>query len=548
MARAQDGPWVQFDSFHYEGKAVGEQPTGRGELANPILAGMYPDPSVVRVGKDFYLVNSTFAWYPGVPIFHSTDLIHWTQIGFVLDRPSQLKLDGLQVSQGVFAPSLRYHDGLFYMINTLVGGINNFYVTAKNPAGPWSDPIRLPEIDGIDPSFFFDDDGKAYIVHNGPPPDNKLLYDGHRAIWLVPFDTTTCKVSGAGRILVNGGVDITKKPAWIEGPHLFHHDGFYYLIAAEGGTSVAHSEVVFRSPTLAGSFVPYAHNPILTQRDLDPNRLDPIADTGHADFVDDSRENWWAVFLGVEPYSKNFFNTGRETFMAPVTWQDGWPMILPSGKSVPRVLKSPGLSVTLAKTPGLQGSFAWNDDFHETALRPEWQMLRTPAKQWWNLIQTPGSLLLQARSDDLTGRGNPSFLGHRQQQMDFATTVVLHVPQEGATDAGLVAFQNEHAYFFFGVCSRPGSPPELFLAQGAGTEAVPIETRLQQIPLPPQMKSIELKITGQGGAISFLYRMGSGQWVAVVTGMDATNLSTSKAGGFVGTFLGPFARVHRVTQ
>ena len=251
--------WIEFRSFVYQGEDSLTQPVTvrSGEYRNPILAGFYPDPSIVRVGEDYYLVNSSFSWYPGVPIFHSRDLVNWEQIGHVLDRPEQSPLNG-GVSRGIFAPAIRFHNGLYYMITTNVSGVGNFYVTAKNAAGPWSNPMALPEIEGIDPSFFFDDDGKAYIVHNGVPPNNKPLYPGHRALYLFPFDANSGKVSGPGKIIVNGGTDLAKKPVWIEGPHIFKRNGFYYLIAAEGGTAEKHSEVVFRSKAVDGPYEPFA--------------------------------------------------------------------------------------------------------------------------------------------------------------------------------------------------------------------------------------------------------------------------------------------------
>lgn len=211
--------WIEFRSFEYRGEDSLAQPAKpkADEYRNPILSGFYPDPSIVRVGEDFYLVNSSFSWYPGVPIFHSRDLVDWEQIGHVLDRPEQLPLSGVGVSRGIFAPTIRYHNGQYYMITTNVDGTGNFYVTAKNPAGPWSNPTVLPEIAGIDPSFFFDDHGKAYILHNGVPPDNKPVYSGHRALYLFPFDVNSGKVTGPGKIIVNGGTDLSKKPIWIEG-------------------------------------------------------------------------------------------------------------------------------------------------------------------------------------------------------------------------------------------------------------------------------------------------------------------------------------------
>ena len=183
------------------------------QVKNPILPGFYPDPSICRVGTDYYLVNSSFSFFPGVPIFHSTDLVNWKQIGHILDRPSQLKLTNQWISGGIYAPAIRYHDGTFYMVTTLIGGEGgNFFVTAKNPAGPWSEPNWIREVDGIDPSFFFDENGNAYLINNGPPPENKPLYEGHHAIWLQEFNLKTQKLVGERKILVNGGTDLAKKP------------------------------------------------------------------------------------------------------------------------------------------------------------------------------------------------------------------------------------------------------------------------------------------------------------------------------------------------
>ena len=276
--------------------------------SNPILAGFYPDPSICRVGEDYYIVNSTFAYYPGIPIFHSKDLVDWQQIGHVLDRPEQLNLDGLGVSRGVFAPTICYYNGIYYVTNTLVDGGGNFVVTAEDPVGPWSNLVWLPDVVGIDPSLFFDDDGTCYIIYNGEPPENKSLYDGHRALWMYEFDKKAKKTIGKKYLIVNGGTDISKKPIWIEGPHIFKKEGYYYLIAAEGGTGYEHAEVVFRSKRVKGPYESYQKNPILTQRHLNPNRKNPVTCTGHADFVETPNGEWWAVFLGCRPYEHNFYN------------------------------------------------------------------------------------------------------------------------------------------------------------------------------------------------------------------------------------------------
>jgi alpha-N-arabinofuranosidase len=239
---ADERPAVAFDWFRYEGRDPQfETPPAPGHYQNPVLAGFYPDPSIVRVADDYYLVNSSFAYFPGLPIFHSTDLVHWRKIGHAFDRRDQLRFEnGQGISRGLFAPTIRYHDGRFYIINTDVDGIGNFIISASDPAGPWSDPVLLPAIDGIDPDLFFDDDGRGWIAHNGPPP-GAPQYNGHRAIWLWEFDPGEMTLlTGSDRVLVDGGTDISRQPIWIEGPHLYKANGWYYLSCAEGGTEEGH--------------------------------------------------------------------------------------------------------------------------------------------------------------------------------------------------------------------------------------------------------------------------------------------------------------------
>ncbi len=335
-------------------------------FVNPILSGFYPDPSICKAGKDYYLVNSSFAYYPGLPIFHSNDLVNWQQIGSALNRPEQLNLKGAGVSRGLFAPAITYHKGVFYIVCTLIDKGGNFVITATNPKGPWSNPVWLPEINGIDPSLFFDENDKAYILYNSIPPDNISKHDGHRTIRINAFDYKQLKVISDNKIIINGGTDMAKKTVWIEGPHLFKKDNWYYLICAEGGTGFNHSEVVFRTKDLNEPFVSFEKNPILTQRHLDKDRKNPITTTGHADFVEDNQGNWWAVFLGCRPYEKNFVNTGRETFMAPVEWKDGWPIINPNFEEIQ--YQYPIVSKRKKDIEPFNGNYLFRDDFNSSTL------------------------------------------------------------------------------------------------------------------------------------------------------------------------------------
>ncbi|RYZ45512.1 MAG: glycoside hydrolase family 43 protein, partial [Sphingobacteriales bacterium] len=302
---------------------------GQQTYTNPVLAGFYPDPSICRAGDDYYIVNSSFAYYPGLPIFHSKDLVSWKLIGHAMDRPSQLDLSGAGVSRGLFAPAISYYKNKFYIVCTLIDRGGNFIITADNPAGPWTDPVYIKEANGIDPSIYFDEKAdRAYLVYNSVPPNNKPLWDGHRTIRMYELDYKNLKLIGAESLLVDGGVDVSKKPKWIEAPHIYFINDWYYLMCAEGGTEYNHSEVIFRSKSVDGPYVPWDKNPILTQRHLDKSRPNPITTAGHADLVQTQTGSWYAVFLACRPYQDDLYNIGRETFLAPVTWTaDGWPVI-----------------------------------------------------------------------------------------------------------------------------------------------------------------------------------------------------------------------------
>lgn len=521
---------ARFDEFRYSGEDAAHRALGPGEFRNPILSGYYPDPSVTRVGDDFYLVNSSFAHFPGIPVFTSKDLVHWTQIANAIDRPEQLDFTGRRTSQGVFAPDISWHDGLFYIANTCVECGGNFVITAKDPAGPWSNPIWLP-FEGIDPSIYWEGD-KAYIVNNRAP-DGPPRYDGHRAIWIQEYDWRAGKMVGPSTQLINGGVDISKKPVWIEGPHILRKDGTYYLTAAEGGTSVNHSQVVFRSKSLRGPFIPFEGNPILTQRDLDPARPDPIGSAGHAKLVQTQKGDWWATFLAVRPYADDYYNIGRETFLLPVRWENGWPIILPKGQAIPRQLKAPDLPSQPAPLLPTSGPISYVEPFDGPALPMQWIGIRTPKHSFYRLADGMLELDSGAPLGDLNGV--PAFIGRRQQHANARfSTILRYVPEKEGDRAGLAAVQSDRSHLFFGLTRIAGETVvALYTRDAADTDRL-----VASAPVTVE-GPVTLTIRMTGGTMAFDYAAG-GATRTLKQGLDATLLSTKKAGGFVGTVVGPY--------
>ncbi len=505
------------------------------QTENPILPGFYPDPSICRVGNDYYLVNSSFSFFPGVPIFHSTDLSHWKQIGHILDRPSQLKLTDQWISGGIYAPSIRFHEGTFYMITTLIGGEGgNFFVTAKNPAGPWSEPTWLHEINGIDPSFFFDENGKAYIINNGPVADGKPLYNGHRAIWIQEFDVVTQKPVGKRVEVINGGTDISKKPIWIEGPHLFNKNGYYYLLAAEGGTGIDHSEVIFRSKSIWGQYEVFEGNPIMTQRDMPADRPNPATCTGHADFVETPNGEWVAVYLACQPYSEEYFNTGRQTFIQEVDWKGEWPIIIKKGEAVPYNVSLP-LKPETGKQSFREYSANWKDDFDAPELKFDWNFIRTPNEKWYNIEN--GFLTINARPISIDEVGNPSFIGRRVQhaKAEFSTSVSLQLEKGNGRgnemEAGIVAFQNEN-FFYKMVVEQVGNKHYLVVScanEEFSKKELSSFVAGQKIYLKMQMLADKLKCS---------FSRDEKTWQEVGGELDGKILSTKVSGGYIGAYFG----------
>ena len=370
IANAKAGPTdgkASFDYFSYSGNDdyYRQYPlTDKSAFFNPIIPGFHPDPALCRVGQDYWLVTSTFGYYPGVPLYHSRDLVNWTLVGNVLNRPSQLPaLGGQEVGKGgIYAPNINYDPmtKTYYMLTTDVGR-GHFYVSTKDPmANNWSDPVWLPAIDGIDPAFFFDDDGQAYIIYK-ESTEGKPKWSNHRSLRIARFDRNTGQTKGEPVKFSEEGVGPEERLARNEGPHIYKIKGKYYIIAAEGGTGNFHSEVAYRADSIFGPYTRWSRNPILTQRELKPNRSNPVTCTGHADIVQTPGGEWWAVFLGCRPGPGGVEQLGRETFMMPVSWsRDGFPYITQEKDTVPLTLRMEGAQ---RKAEVTFGNFTWRDDF-----------------------------------------------------------------------------------------------------------------------------------------------------------------------------------------
>ncbi|HOP97113.1 MAG TPA: glycoside hydrolase family 43 protein [Verrucomicrobiota bacterium] len=427
-----------------------------GVFRNPILPGFYPDPSICRAGDDYYLVTSSFEYFPGVPIFHSRDLVHWRQIGHVLTRKSQLNLEKRQSSHGIFAPTIRYHEGTFYMITTHVYGGGNFYVTATNAAGPWSDPVWLDR-EGIDPSLFFDDDGKVYYTRQ---VGGERGYSGQQLLNL-----EMGRLEGELKELWRGTGGV-----WPEGPHLYKVQEKYYLMISEGGTSYDHCLTVARSDSPWGPFESNPNNPILTHRHLPEH---PFQALGHGDMVE-TPDGWWMVFLGFRPQGGRFHHLGRETFLAPVAWQNGWPVVN-GGKPIDETLPAPRLK------PHPWPSEPARNDFDAPRLRHAWVHVRNPVEANYSLIDRPGFLRLTGSAVTLNDIDSPTFVGVRQRDLSCrASTRLLFNPQGTNEEAGLALRGNERNHCEIVVTLREGRRQVGLRKILDGTEREPV--RFFEVP------------------------------------------------------------------
>ncbi len=497
-----------------------------------IIPGFFPDPTICRKGDDYYLASSTFGYFPGVPIHHSKDLVNWTLIGYALNRPSQLPLASAPVTiGGIYAPTLRYHGGRFWLTTTNLSHTKHFIVHATDPAGPWSDPVRIDDAHqgGIDPDLFWDDDGRCYFhcTRRGAPPA-----DPCNGIYRFEVDPLTGQGKGGRKFVWPGTGGMCP-----EGPHLYKRGGYYYLLIAEGGSGPGHMVTIARSRSIDGPWESCPHNPILSHRSLDTR----IQDLGHADLIEGPDGQSAMVFLGVRAHVSRLL--GRETFLAPVTWNaEGWPVVqdvAPLQFELPDSLEE------------------WRADFGPgTDLWKTWNTLRNPREGAYSLTARPGWLRMQGGRGGLdAGKPEPalmavapwslpgweesfaanvSFLGIRQRHFVTKTEVQLdYAPAKDGEEAGLAVFMSERCHYKIKVFQKNGVRHAALFKS-----VMDMETSGEPVPVAEGVLSLEISSTQQ--IYSFHVTDSSGRRSLLGTGMTLL-LSTEVAGGFTGVYLGIFA-------
>lgn len=536
-------------------------------IKNPIIPGFYPDPSICRVGGDFYMVCSSFEVYPGIPIFHSRDLANWEQIGHAMTMENGFHVDPNTYAGGVMAPTIRYHQGTFYIINCNFADDGNFIVTAKDPAGPWSEPHWLRDVPGIDASFFFDEDGKCYIMGTGDVvkhPDGTT----ERGIWAAEYDIEGYKLIGEPVAIWDSALRGAGSP---EAPHIYKIGEYYYLMIAEGGTEHYHAVTVARSKTVLGWYEGNPANPVMTHRQFGFDY--PIGNVGHADFVDTPEGNWYAVMLASRTIEGIHKNLGRETYICPVLWERDWPIFSPrTGK--------------LEWEYPADESLPWTeypreverDEFDQEELAMYWAFWGTPYDDYWRIGNSRLYLkcLPHGMAEDLKGFGYPkkvgdcvSFLGRRQRQINFNVSLSMEFMPKGAEAAGFAVMQaSNHQIRVERAVAGEGSlrPDTIWQCrqQPAGTQVLRLVLSTCDFDTPPYFpnftsktnttvlaevpwdkESIVIRLRAVGERYVFSYGENEVRELPLGGEVDGKLINPEKVGGMVGTLLGMFATSNR---
>lgn len=488
-------------------------------FTNPVLPGFHPDPSICRIGKRFYLVTSSFEYYPGLPLFASDDLVSWEQLGHVLDRPSQIDLRGAPASGGLFAPTIRHHDGVFYVACTNVSAGGHFLVTTRDLDAGWSDPIWIDQ-NGIDPSLYFEGDAVYFTSNVQPDPagPHELTPPFRRGIQQSRIDVRTGAVLEGPRFIWAG-----TGARYPEAPHLFRRGDYYYLLIAEGGTEYGHMASIGRSGSPWGPFEPSPYGPVINHR----STASPFQAMGHADFIELPADEWWTVCLGVRPSGGWPHHVlGREVFLAPVQWTaDNWPVVGDHGR-ISAVLPRPQLRSPAPRTQPAR------DDFDDPRFAPTRTSVRGPA-EGVSLGTRPGFLTLQPAGRPIE-HSSPCFIGRRQQHHGFhaAAPIVFEEARDG-DEAGLMVRMNETHFYALGVrCHRRGR--QVLLRQRFGH----IDLASVLGTFPPDK---EITFTLRSDGIRYFFEAAAAHRRVAAQPVDVRFVSTEIAGGFTGAFIGLYA-------
>jgi len=522
-------------------------------IQNPVLPGFHPDPSIVRVGADYYMATSTFEWWPAVRIHHSRDLVNWRHQSYAVTRTSQLDLRGHGDSTGVWAPCLSHAHGQFWLIYSDVRSMygaykdaHNYLITAPSIDGPWSEPIYMNS-SGFDPSLFHDEDGRSWFLnqqwlhHADRHPFNGIL--------LQEYDHAQRRLIGPVKNIFRGtalGV--------VEGPHLYRREGWYYLLTAEGGTTYQHAATLARSRQIDGPYELLPGNPLMT---ADGSPTDAPQRAGHASWVQTEQGEWYMAHLsgrpvewngGSKPVAAGNYEAlhcilGRETSLQKLHWRpDGWPELSAGGRFPANTVPAPtGLALQPWPTEPAM------DDFDAAKLSPHWNTLRLPTNDsWLSLTERPGHLRLRGR-ESLMSTFEQSLVARRQQHLRCRVETVLDfAPTSFQQMAGLLAYYSTQNHAYLHVSANADSPERRELRLLLNRDGLPTDACA---PLPlPACGPVYLALELDHDRLRCWYALAPAAWQAVGEALDCSYLSDEFACrqrdgffyglGFTGNFVG----------
>ncbi len=524
------------------------------KIKNPVIPGFYPDPSICRAGDDFYLACSSFELFPGIPVFHSRDLAHWELSGYALTEENGFHVEKNSMTGGLMAPTLRYHDGTFYMINANFCDRGNYIVTARNPAGPWSQPHWLDDVPGIDASIFFDDDGKCYILGTGNVWDNGTGVK-ERGIWLAEYDIENFKMAGEPVTIFNSALRVGTSP---ESPHLYHVGDYYHLVIAEGGTEHYHAVMTARSRDIFGFYEGNPANPVMTHRHMGFSC--PVTNVGHADFIELADGSWYAVMLASRLIEGKYKNLGRETFLCPAVWERDWPLLSPETGKLEMEYDMPA-SLPYTEYPP-EPEF---DDFTAVSKNSEinklqlcWNFWGTPYEPFYKVQNS--RLILKCISQRLAQEIEPvsfvpryrkdrfaAFVARRQRDKNTVITCQMTFMPDGTQSAGMAAVgAMNHQYHLERACengkqivrfvkytSEYDVPPHM-----PGFQSITIRTVVAQAEWEEADIILQIQIEGE----QFSVRYGAHKsCLRELCTADGAEMNPEKVGCMAGTMLGMFA-------